>query len=166
MVDVDDAPVSPAVRLWRFWLIVGGLLLLAIGGVSFLVGVNPQTYVGVAAWLIAAIILHDGVAAMAVFGVTVLARRVEPRIPFAVLAVVQAGAVVAVVVTVLVAPEIIKQAIGSANPTILPLNYVGNLVVFNAAVAGVTVVVAGVVFAVTRRRRAPTPSRRTGAQTR
>jgi uncharacterized membrane protein YhaH (DUF805 family) len=133
----------------RLVLVVAGVALLGFGGVVFLLDVNPSNYPGLAIWLAGAIVLHDGVAALAVFGATVLVRRAH-GIPFVVRAIVQGAAVVALVVTVLVLPEFLAIAMGPANPSVLPLDYAGNLLLFHAGLAAVTV--ATVVIAVTVRR--------------
>jgi hypothetical protein len=129
--------------------------LLLVGGIVFLLDVKPATYPGVVAWLAGAIVLHDGVAALAVFGATVLVRRAD-GIPFAVRAIVQGAAAIAALVVVLVTPEIIKQAIGSANPSILPLDYLGNLLLFNAGLVFATVVAIAVTLVLRRRTRRTT----------
>jgi hypothetical protein len=142
---------------WRAVLVAVGVGLLAFGGIVFLLDVNPATYPGVAIWLAGAIVLHDGVAALAVFGATVLVRRAH-GIPFVVRAIVQGAAVIALVVTVLVVPEIVAVAMGPANPSVLPLDYAGNLLLFHAGLAVVTVV-AIVIALVLRRRTARTVAR-------
>ena len=136
----------------RVGLVGLGLLLLLVGGVVFLRDVNPATYPGVAAWLAGAIVLHDGGAALAVFAVTVLVRRAD-GIPFVVRAIVQGAAAIGVLVAVLVAPEIVKQAIGTANPSILPLDYVGNLLLFEVGLVAVTIVAVVIALALRRTRR-------------
>lgn len=158
---MESDPIRPweAIRAWRIVLIAAGIALLGVGGFALLTGVAPSHYPGVAIWLAGAIVLHDGVGAMAVFAATVLVRRAGGVIPFAVLAIVQGTAVLVVIVALLVTPEIVKQAIGSANPTILPLDYARNLVVFTAGV-GVVAVVA-IVAAVALGRRPSTRVRRT-----
>ncbi|MEO6117075.1 MAG: hypothetical protein ABIP33_11875 [Pseudolysinimonas sp.] len=151
---------SEGVTIWRGVLVGAGVLLLLIGAATFLMQVPPARYPVVAVWLLGAIVVHDGIGAMLVFAAAVLVRRVDRRIPFAVLAIVQGAAVVAVIVTVLVVPEIVKKAIGTANPTILPLDYLGHLLGFYAALVGATiVVVAGYLLAVrlARGRRLRTP---------
>lgn len=155
-------PASEAMNVWRAVLIGAGVLLLLIGAATFLMQVPPARYPWVAAWLLGAIIVHDGIAAIAVFTVAVLVRRLHPRVPFTVLAIVQAAAVVAVIVTVLVLPEIVKQGIGTANPTILPLDYLGHLVWFYLVLVAVTAVCVAAYFLVrlvVRRRRAPARTR-------
>jgi hypothetical protein len=149
MVAAHEIPVSERMRRWRVALVGFGVVGLAIGGATFLTDVNPTNYPGVALWLAGAIILHDGIAAMAVFAVTVLVRRADRRIPFALLALAQGAAAIVVIVTVLVVPEIVKQSIGSANPSILPLPYPANLLLFIAGVAAATVL-AGTTVVVVR----------------
>lgn len=144
----------------RVALVTLGVALLLVGAVVFLKDVNPGTYVGVAAWLAGAIVLHDGIAAMAMFGVTVLVRRAD-GIPFVVRAIVQGAAAIGVLIAVLVVPEIVKQAIGTANPSILPLDYVGNLLLVEAALAVATVLAIAVTLSVRARQR----TRRAAART-
>jgi hypothetical protein len=135
---------------WRLVLVVAGVALLGFGGIVFLLDVNPATYPGVALWLAGAIVLHDGVAALAVFGATVLVRRAH-GIPFVVRAIVQGAAVVAIVVTVLVLPEFLAIAMGPANPSVLPLDYASNLLLFHTGLAAVTVVAVVIALALRRR---------------
>ncbi|MEP6478387.1 MAG: hypothetical protein ABJB03_03265 [Rhodoglobus sp.] len=131
-----------AIQRWRIALVLLGLVLLSIGGITLLDQVPPARYPGIALWLLGALILHDGIGAMAVFGVSVLARRAQ-RIPLPVVLIVQGAAAIVVIVVVLVLPEIVKRAIGTANPSILPLDYIVNLALFCAGVvtaAGVAIV--------------------------
>jgi hypothetical protein len=143
---------------WRLFLVVAGIALLGFGGIVFLLDVNPATYPGVAVWLAGAIVLHDGVAALAVFGATVLVRRAR-GVPFVVRAIVQGAAVVALVVTVLVLPEFLAIAMGPANPSVLPLDYAGNLLLFHAGIVAVTA--AAIVIALALRRRTARTAART-----
>jgi hypothetical protein len=53
----------------------------------------------------------------------------------------------------IVFPEIAKQGIGSANPTLLPLDYARNLAIFYAALAAVTAVAIVVYLRATARSR-------------
>lgn len=135
---------------WRVALIAVGLALLGFGGIVFLLDVNPAHYPGVAVWLAAAIVLHDGIAALAVFGATVLVRRAH-GIPFVVRAIVLGAAAVALIVTVLVLPAFLALALGPANPSVMPLDYAGNLLLFHAGLVAATVV--AIVIALVLRRR-------------
>jgi len=127
-----------AVRRWRTGLVIFGIALLGLGGVVLLNDVSPTRYVGIAIWFVGALILHDGVAAFAIFGISIVMRRAGTRIPLPVIAIVQGALVVGAIVTAIVVPEILKKNIGSANPTILPLDYGLNLVLFYAGLAVMT----------------------------
>lgn len=152
------APVGTTVRRWRIALIVVGILLLGVGGLVLLDQVKPQRYLGILAWFGGALIVHDGIIAMAVFGASVLMRRSATRIPLPVIAIVQGAVVVAAIVTALVVPEILKQGIGSANASILPLNYAANLGLFYAGLAVATGIVIAIYFAFFARRQKLRPA--------
>ena len=102
-------PPKTTVRRWQIGLVVFGLALLGVGGITLLNDVSPKRYLGIASWFIGALILHDGVGAMAVFGVSVILRKTGRRIPFVVLAIVQGALVIGAIVTALVLPEVIKK---------------------------------------------------------
>lgn len=159
---------SDDMNLWRGALIAAGVVLLMLGGAAFLTDVQPEQYPGVAAWLAGAVILHDGIVSMGVFGATVAIRRLDRRVPFAVLAIIQAAAVVALIVTAVVLPEIVKQQIGSANPSVLPLDYAGNLILVHAVIAGAAVgaIVVVLVSGAGRRRVRPEQPREPGLRRR
>ena len=134
-----SAVASPAMRRWQIGLIAVGLLLLALGGLVLVLDVGPSEFVGIAIWFAGAIILHDGILAPVVFVVSLMLRRAGKRIPLGALLIVQGAVVVGAMTALLVVPEQLKQAIGTANPTILPLNYGVNLVVFGVVLIAVTV---------------------------
>lgn len=140
------------VRRWQVGLVAFGVVLLGIGAVVLLNDVAPARYAGLAVWLLGALVIHDGVAAFAVLGVSVVLRRAGRGIPLPVVLMVQGALVVAAIVTALVLPEIIKREIGTANPTILPLDYAANLAAFYAGLALVTAVAIAAYLAVARRR--------------
>ena len=142
-----------AVRRWQIALIVFGVGLLCLGGIVLLNDVTPDRYLGIAAWFIGALVIHDGIAAMVVFGVSIVMRRAGRRIPYAVIAIVQGALVIAAIFTAIVVPEILKKSIGSANSTILPLNYGLNLVLFYAGLAVVTAVGIAIYLILARRQK-------------
>lgn len=146
--------MTRAQRRWRVALIVVGVGLLLLGGIVLLNDVAPKRYIGILAWLAGAIIIHDGIIAPAVFGVSLAMRRAGRRIPLPVILIVQGAIVVGAIMALLVFPEIAKQAIGSANPSILPLDYTGNLIGFYIALAVSTAVAIGIYLVVTRRQNA------------
>ena len=150
-----------AVRRWQIGLILFGIGFLGLGGIVLVNDVAVTKYPGIIAWFIGALIVHDGLAAMVVFGVSVLMRRTSRVIPLPVIAIVQGALVIGAIVTALVVPEILKQGIGSANPTILPLDYALNLGLFAAGLAvatAVAVLAAVLVQSVFARRQKDRPS--------
>lgn len=147
---------SAVVRRWRIGLIITGVALLASGGVILLTQNMPQTWVGIAAWLIGALVIHDGVISMTVLGASIVLRRIGRRVPLVAILVVQAALVIGGIMTLLVVPEIVKKSIGTANPTILPLNYAGNLLWFYVGLFALTVIVLGGIFIARKLRPAQT----------
>lgn len=153
---MSELVATPAQRRARVALIGLGVALLGLGGVVLLLDVPPRAYPGILLWFAGAIVVHDLLIAPAVFAVSVLLRRLGRRLPGAVLAIVQAGIVVVAVITAIVVPEILKKDIGSANPTILPLDYAQNLVVVYGIVGGLTLL-AIVAYLLIARRQKPRP---------
>ena len=151
----DPIVATPAQRRWQIGLIALGLLLLAIGGLVLLLDVDPQKYFGLVTWFAGALILHDGIIAMVVFGASVVMRKFGRRIhvPFAVIAILQGAIVVGAIIGGIVLPEILKKNIGTANPTLLPLAYGPHLVAFYVGLAVVTSLSIAVYYAVVARRR-------------
>jgi len=140
------------VNRWRIALIAVGVLVVGMGGIVLLNDVNPARYLGIVLWFGGALVVHDAIVAPAVLGAHLLLRRAGKRIPVGVILVLQGALVLAALMTALVVPEILKQGIGSANPTILPLDYAGNLLRFSAGLALVTAAVVAIVLLRARRR--------------
>lgn len=145
-------PVSASVRRWRVGLVAAGVALLALGALVLVNDVSPSRYLGIAIWFAGALIIHDGVIALGIFGASLVLRRASKRIPFGVLAILQGAVVVGAVMALVVFPEIIKKGIGSANATILPLEYGPNLLAFYGVLAVVTAVAVAVYLRVFARR--------------
>lgn len=120
-----------------------GIVGLLTAAAQLIAVISPDRWLGIAAWLLGALLVHDGFIAFAVLGFSVLVRRLETPVPFAVILIIQGAVVVALIVTALVVPAAIKQTLGSANPSILPLDYTGNLAIFSAAVAAGTLLLVG-----------------------
>jgi hypothetical protein len=135
-------PVTRTTRRVQQALIGVGLLLLAIGGLVLVMDVAAKNYPGLLIWFVGALVLHDGILAPIIFGVSLLLRRAGKRIPFVVLLIIQGAVVVAAITTLLVFPEIMKQGIGTGNATLLPLNYGAGLI---GLYVGLAIVTAGVV---------------------
>jgi len=143
---------TPRQRIWRWILILGGLAGLGIGGLVLLLDVRPTAYLGILVWFALALIVHDGIIGPIVFGIAVIMRKRRRQAPVVVFAIVQGAIVVAAIMTALVLPEAIKKQAGSANPTILPLDYLPNLGIFYFGLAVVTVAVVLVYLGATARR--------------
>jgi uncharacterized membrane protein len=141
-------------RRWQAGLILFGIALLVIGAITLLNEVKPADYVGIAIWLLAALVIHDGIAAFAIVGVSVLMRRASRRIPLVVIAIIQGALAVGAIVFVIVVPLILKKNIGTANPSVLPLDYGLNLALFYAGLAVVTAAAIAVYLVLARRQNA------------
>ena len=146
-----------AVTRWRYALVTFGIALLGLGGVVLLIQVDPAKYIGIAIWFLGALIIHDGIIAFVVFGIGLLMRRASKKIPFGVLVIVQAALVLGALMTAIVVPEILKKNIGTANPTILPLQYGPNLAIFYGVLAVATA--AAIALYLRFRRPEPVPAR-------
>jgi hypothetical protein len=144
--------VTPRQRIWRVGLIVVGLGIMGIGGLTLLLDVRPAAYLGILVWFALAIIVHDGIIGPVVFGIAVIMRKTRRRMPWVVLAIVQGAIVVAAIMAAIVLPEAYKKEQGTANPSILPLDYLSNLGIFYFGLTVVTVGVVVVYLLVTARR--------------
>jgi hypothetical protein len=142
-----------AIRRWQIGLIVLGLAILVVGGITLLNDVNPKRYLGIAAWFLGALVIHDGIISFVVFGANIVMRKTggRLRIPLPAILIVQGALVVAAIMTLIVVPAALKKSIGTANPTLLPLDYGLHLVVFYGVLAVVTAL-ALVAYALLRRR--------------
>jgi type IV secretory pathway TrbD component len=145
------------VKLARGILIALGLAGLFAGAVILVREERPDQIVGVIIWIVAAIIVHDGILSPLLLLVDVGMRRAGRRIPYAVLAIIQGGVVVGAIMSMLVLPEIYKKSLGTKNPTILPLDYGLNLALFWVAVAVLTAAACALYLRGARRRAAALP---------
>ena len=147
-----------AVRRWQIALIAVGLALFVVGGITLLNDVNPKRYLGIAIWFAGALVIHDGIISFVVFGANIVMRKTggRLRIPLPAILIVQGALVIAGIMTLIVVPAALKKSIGTANPTLLPLDYGLHLLVFYAVLAVVTALALGA-YALLRRRRAPRP---------
>ncbi|WP_309615538.1 hypothetical protein [Salinibacterium sp.] len=153
-MSTTTAPLTTATRRWRTGLILFGIALLVIGAITLLNDVAPTDYAGIAIWLFGALVIHDGLAALVIFGVSILMRRASRTIPLAVIAIIQGALAVGAIFFVIVVPAILKKDIGSANPSILPLEYGLNLVLFYVGLAMVTAAAIAVYLVLARRQNA------------
>lgn len=148
------APRMTTTRRWQVGLILFGIALLVIGAIALINDVNPSNYSGIAIWFLGALVIHDGIASFAILGVSVLMRRASRRIPLAVIAIIQGALAIGAIVFVIVVPAMLKKGIGSANPTVLPLNYGLNLVLFYVGLAVITTAAITLYLVLARRQNA------------
>ncbi|OUE22297.1 hypothetical protein BFL36_10220 [Clavibacter michiganensis] len=134
----------------RVALIAVGVAGLLLGARTLLDTQRTDQVVGVAVFLLLAILLHDAILSPVVFVAGLLIRRAGRRVPPGAVVIVQAGVVVMAVMTLVVVPEIRARALGNDNPTILIADYAPRLALMWVATAVATAVVA-VLYARTRR---------------
>jgi hypothetical protein len=139
-------------RITRAVLVVFGILVLMLGAVTLFQTVSTKQIGGLLVWFVGALILHDGVISFVVFGVGLGMRKYGRRIPLAVLAIVQAGLVVASVLAIIALPEVYKKMLGTKNDTVLPFNYGIRLLIVWAGVAVLTGLAVALYLRVLRRR--------------
>ncbi|GAB3607410.1 hypothetical protein GCM10027413_28190 [Conyzicola nivalis] len=143
-----------AIRIWRIGLIATGLAFFVVGGITLLEDVSPARYLGIGIWLLGALVIHDGIISLAVFGANVVTRKTAGRfrVPLPAVLILQGALVIAGIMTLIVVPAALKKSAGTGNETLLPLDYGLHLVVFYVALAVVTALALGV-YALVRRRR-------------
>ncbi|MGN7799552.1 hypothetical protein [Leifsonia sp. 22587] len=128
-----------------------GVALIGVGGVFLLLGLGPAEIAGLVAWLAAAVVLHDALLVPAVTTIDLLLRRTARRLPPAVVAVVEAGFAVGALITAMVVPELVAQARGPRNPTVVPGDYASRLAVLWIAISIVVSLTCSVIVLRTRR---------------
>ena len=137
-------------KIARVVLVVLGVALLVLGGIVLLQDVKPVRYVGILWWFAGAIIIHDGILSFVIVGISLFFRRVRLRlVP---VLIVQGALAIAALFALLVVPEILKRGIGTANATLLPLDYGLHLAVFYGVLVVVTGVALGAYHALAKRR--------------
>jgi hypothetical protein len=143
-----------AIRRWQIGLIATGLAFFVVGGITLIEDVNPARYLGIALWLVGALVVHDGLISLAVFGANVVTRKSAARfrVPLPAVLIVQGALVVAGVMTLVVVPAALKRSIGTGNATLLPLDYGLHLAVFYVVLPVVTALALGGYAALRRRR--------------
>ncbi|MEO7017839.1 MAG: hypothetical protein ABI130_13375 [Leifsonia sp.] len=138
-------------RATRIGLVALGIALLVLGASVMQSTVSTQHIVGLIVWLVCALIVHDGIIAPIVFGVGLGMRRSGKSIPFAVLAILQGGVVVGLIVSLVVIPEIYAKHLGTANPTVLPFDYAMRLLFLWGGVLVATALTVAVYYVAARR---------------
>lgn len=138
-------PVSRTVERIRVALGILGIGIAVFGVYVTFRDVPPASYLGLALWLIAAIVLHDAVLVPVLTAFRAAARRAGRQLPTAAIWIVETGFLVGGAITVLAVPEIYAKHRGTLNPTVLPGAYGPALLVTWVVIVLVTVLAAGAV---------------------
>jgi len=124
-------------RVWRIVLGVVGIGLGAYGISQLLTQLPRQTLVLLALWLIAALIIHDGLLSPAVIGVGAALRRYIPDRGRRYL---QFGLIMAAMVTVIAVPLIYRAHTQPPAKALLLQDFGINLTVLFAVIGGGTLI--------------------------
>jgi hypothetical protein len=146
------------VKKWQIGLIVFGIALLGVGGYVLLDEVNPKRYIGILTWFLGALIIHDGIFAPIIFGISVILRKISGRVPFVIIAIIEGALAIGAIITLIVVPEILKKWIGTLSSSILPQNYALHLVVFYVVLAVLTALAIGGYARMFRRQKLRSPA--------
>lgn len=132
-------------RTARGTLIAVGLGLLGVGAVLLLTEVAPSRWPGVAVWVGAAILLHDGVVAPVVVAFGLGTARVRDRLGLGTrgIAVAQGALLVGAILTAITIPALIASTLDNPNPTILVGAYGAALAVIWVVLAAVAAIALG-----------------------
>lgn len=121
-------------RRWRYGLGLVGVLLVAYGGLRLLTRTPGEDLRPLALWLLAAVLIHDGLVAPAELGVGWALGRLPPRARrFA-----QATLIVSGMLLVVAAPLIHREGSQPPSKTLLVRDYGANLTVLLAMVASLS----------------------------
>ena len=122
---------------WRLILAVLGIAGLLYGIGRLFTEISLGTLVGVGTWLIAIVIIHDGIVSPVIIGVgALLDRLVPPRAR----SFIQGGLIMAGMVTVIAIPMIIKQGTYPPVKALLEQNYGRNLGILLGLIAALCLV--------------------------
>jgi hypothetical protein len=124
-------------KIWRIVLAVVGVVVGTYGIFQLLTQLPRQTLVLLALWLIAALIIHDGLLSPAVVGVGSVLRRYVPDRGRRYL---QFGLIMAAMVTVIAVPLIYRANTQPPAKALLLQDFGINLTVLLAAIGGGTLI--------------------------
>jgi hypothetical protein len=128
-------------RAWRIVLAVLGIAALVYGGGRLLTEIPRHSLVLLAGWLIAAVLIHDGLVSPVVLGVGWTLRRLVPDRGRRYL---QAALIVSALVTIVAVPMIYRANRQPPSKAILRQDFAANL----ALLLGVIMVVTLIAYAV------------------
>jgi hypothetical protein len=124
-------------KIWRIVLGVLGISAATYGISQLLTHVPVQSLVLLALWLIAVLIIHDGLLSPAVVGIGAALRRSVPDRGRRYL---QFGLIMAAMVTVIAVPMIYRANTQPPSKALLLQNFGINLTVLLATIGGVTLI--------------------------
>jgi hypothetical protein len=110
-------------RLWRIFLAIAGIALLIFGASRLFTKVPLTMLVWVAVWLVAAVIIHDGILSPLVLTIGAAVRRFVPDRGRRYL---QAGLIMAAIVTVIAVPLIFRRGTQPPSKTQVLQDYALN----------------------------------------
>lgn len=142
-------------RVARIALLGVGVAAMAFGVVLLLATQRFDQLLSLAAWLAAAIVVHDGVIAPATTITTHGLDRAGSWLPRRSLAVIRIAWALGACLTLIAVPLVVAQARGPRNESVLAGDYARDLGVLWAAIAAVTLLAAAIGLARSRRRSAP-----------
>jgi hypothetical protein len=143
-------------KVARIALAVVGIVSVLYGAGRILSSVPPPLLAVLGAWLVGALVIQHGVVSPLVVAVGAALRRLVPDRGRRFL---QAGLIVAAMVTVVAIPLIARQGTQPPAKALLLQNYGANLTLLLALIAGVTLVAYAVRVARDRTQPAPAGSR-------
>ncbi len=121
----------------RIGLGVAGILLMLFGAFRLFTEITPADLIVLAVWLIGALVIHDGILSPAVVAVGWAVSRVTPPRARRYL---QAGLIMAAIVTVIAIPMIYRRDSQPKSKAILQQNFGVNLTVLLALIAAGTLI--------------------------
>ena len=141
-------------RGWRLILGGAGILVGVYGLVQLAVNVPASSLILVAAWLIGAVIIHDGILSPAVVGIGSIMRRLVPDRARRYL---QAVLIVGAIVTLIAIPMIYRQGTQPPSKALLLQNFAANLTLLLGIIGAVLLIAYSVRVARDRSAEPPKP---------
>lgn len=151
---MTERPKFDWIKLGRIVFVAAGIALLLFGVFRLTTEIALPNLIGLATWMFAAIVIHDGVLSPLVLSIGWVLRRYVPDRPRRYL---QFALIVCGLVTVIAIPMIYLRGSQPAVKAILLRNYGANLGLIIGLVAVVTLVVYAVRVAHRRPRPEPEP---------
>lgn len=141
-------------RGWRLILGGAGILVGVYGLVQLAVNVPASSLILVVAWLIGAVIIHDGILSPAVVGIGSIMRRLVPDRGRRYL---QAALIMGAIVTLIAIPMIYRQGTQPPSKALLLQNFAANLTLLLGIIGAVLLIAYSVRVARDRSAEPPKP---------